>query len=68
MGREQWQQHSHLFTVRLWQEELGNGQAEWRGKVQHVTSGEVRYFREWSKLLAVLIELLAKSASWLDRQ
>jgi len=40
---------------------------EWRGKVQDVTSGEARYFREWSKLLAFLIELLAKSESLLDR-
>ena len=41
---------SHLFTVRLWQEELGNGQTEVRGKVQHVSSGEVRYFRDWPML------------------
>lgn len=67
LDSEQWRQHSHLFTVRLWHEELGNGQMEWRGKVQDVTSGEARYFREWSKLLAFLIELLAKSESLLDR-
>ena len=23
---------SHLFTIRLWQEELGGGQTEWRGR------------------------------------
>lgn len=36
---------SELFTLRLWLEELGNGQQEWRGKIQHVLSGKVRYFR-----------------------
>ena len=49
------QPRSHLFTVRLWVEELGNGKSEWRGKVQHVTSGEVRYFREWTTLIAFLL-------------
>ena len=45
---------SHLFTVRLWLEPLGNGQTEWRGKVQHVPSGEARYFRDWQALQAFL--------------
>jgi hypothetical protein len=41
-GDEEFQQ-SHLFTVRVW-----------RGKVQHVASGEARYFRDWSTLVAFL--------------
>lgn len=41
---------SHLFTVRVWLEELGEGKTEWRGEVKHVLSGEVRYFREWATL------------------
>lgn len=51
---------SQFFTVRVWQEELGNGQTEWRGKVQHVQSGEVRYFREWSTLVAALLKMLSE--------
>jgi hypothetical protein len=51
-------QHSHLFTVRLWAEDLGDGQAEWRGKVEHVTSGEAHYFRDWSGLVAMLVAML----------
>ncbi len=45
---------SHLFTVRLWLEPLGDGQTEWRGKVQHVPSGEAQYFRDWPALQAFL--------------
>ena len=60
MDRYNPNQHSHLFTVRVWQEELGNGQREWRGKVQHVHSGEVRYFREWSTFVAVLLKMLSE--------
>ena len=42
---------SHLFTVRVWLEDLGEGQTEWRGKIQHVLSGEARYFRDWTGLV-----------------
>jgi hypothetical protein len=37
---------SHLFMLRIWLEDLGNGLTERRGKVQHVDSGEVRYFHD----------------------
>jgi hypothetical protein len=60
MDRYNQNHHSHFFTVRVWQEELGNGQTEWRGKVQHVHSGEVRYFREWSTLVAALLKMLTE--------
>jgi len=49
--------------VRLWQEELGNGQIELRGKVQHVSSGEARYFRDWPTLIAFLLALLSAPRS-----
>jgi hypothetical protein len=51
-------QHSHLFTVRLWAEDLGDGQTEWRGKVERVTSGEAYYFRDWSTLVSLLVTML----------
>ena len=46
--------HSQLFTLSLWQEDLGEGVSEWRGKVRHVPSGETRYFRDWPTLIAFL--------------
>jgi hypothetical protein len=55
------QHRSHLFTVRIWQEEIGAGQTELRGKVQLLTSGEVRYFREWSALVPLLHAMLSES-------
>ncbi len=63
METKRQQPFSHLFTVRLWQEELGNGQIELRGKVQHVSSGEARYFRDWPTLIAFLLALLSASRS-----
>jgi hypothetical protein len=41
---------SHLFVVRMWNEDLGDGQSEWRAYVRHVPSGEVRYVRAWHDL------------------
>ena len=54
MDKNQPRAYSHLFTVRLWMEELGNGQTEWRGQVQQVLTGEKRYFRDWSTLIEFL--------------
>ncbi len=53
---EQEAQHrgSHLFTVRVWQEELGGGQVEWRGRAQDIATGAAAYFRDWPGLIAVL--------------
>lgn len=49
---------SYLFTVRVWPEELAEDQREWRGKVQHINSGEAFYFRKWSELTAHMIAWL----------
>lgn len=49
--------HSYLFTVRLWWEDLGDGQWEWRGVVKLVTSGEEYFFRDWDGLKGVMTAL-----------
>jgi hypothetical protein len=59
---------SHLFTVHVWKEEIGTDQAEWRGKVQLLTSGEVRYFREWRALAPLLLTMLSESQLDLQRR
>ena len=51
--------HAHLFMVRVWSEDLGEGKAEWRGKVQCVPSGEAFYFRDWQGMVALLQNWLA---------
>ena len=50
--------HEHLFTLRLWSEELEEGQTEWRGRLYHAATGEVRHFREWSSLIPLLLTML----------
>ena len=52
---------SHLFTIRVWEEDLGTSQTEWRGKVQLCTSGDVRYFREWVTLVPLLLKMLSEA-------
>jgi hypothetical protein len=52
---------SHLFTVRVWEEEVGSGQIEWQGRVQLTTTGETRYFRSWGTLLTILPAMLAEA-------
>ena len=52
---------THLFTVRLWLEDLGEGQTEWRGEVRYVVSDERRYFRDWPTLIALLQAMLPQT-------
>jgi len=52
------QYRSHLFTLRLWEEHVGRGESEIRFKVRHVLSGEVRYFREWSDVVAFVTSVV----------
>jgi hypothetical protein len=51
---------SDLFTVRVWAEALDDHTTEWRGKVQHVPSGEARYFREWRVLVEFMVRVLTR--------
>jgi hypothetical protein len=51
---------SYLFTVRVWQEEVGHDQTEWRGKVQLITDGNVCYFRGWEALVPLLLSMLSE--------
>ena len=57
------QPRSHLFTIRVWEEQIGADQTEWRGKVQLLTSGEVCYFRDWAALVPLLLTMLFESQS-----
>jgi hypothetical protein len=57
---------SHLFSVRVWEEEIGIDQTELRGKIQLLTNGDVRYFRDWATLVPLLLKMLSESEP--DRQ
>jgi hypothetical protein len=54
MDPDQPLQRSHLFTIRLWTESLGDGQVEQRGHVRYVLTGEHRSFRDWTTLVNYL--------------
>lgn len=49
---------SHLFTLRVWIEDLGENKSELRGRIQHVLTGQSRYFRDWSSVRDFLLALL----------
>jgi len=45
----------HLFVVRLWRETAPGGDGQWRGSVDHVTSGRKHYFAS----MGALVEFMA---------
>ncbi len=54
---------SQLFVVRVWEEQVADGRTEWRGKVQHVNSGDIGYFRDWQTLAGRINAVLASAAT-----
>lgn len=53
------QPDSQLFTIRVWQEKADD-QIQWRGKLRHVPSGEIRYFRGWAALIPLMLDMLRR--------
>jgi hypothetical protein len=51
---------THLFSLQVWREAVGTEQTEVRGKVQLLSTGETRYFREWTALVPLLITMLSE--------
>lgn len=47
---------SYLFTVRVRSVDMGSATTAIRGEVRYVVGGGVRYFGEWSTLVAYLAE------------
>lgn len=58
--------HLHLFTLRVWEETLGAGNVEWRGRIQEITSGETLFFRDWPGLITTLQRLIGSATAAQD--
>ncbi|MCB0071018.1 MAG: hypothetical protein KDE20_06145 [Caldilineaceae bacterium] len=58
----------HSFMLRLWHEELGDDQSEWRGELIYLRSGEVRYFRDERTLQTTLWHMLLQGVDEEDEQ
>lgn len=54
------QKPSHLFLLRVWPDENGDGQEKWEGKIQYVLTGETEVFSDWASLNALLQSMLAE--------
>ncbi|PDV99053.1 hypothetical protein [Candidatus Chloroploca asiatica] len=49
----------HSLLIRLWREETAQGEAEWRGQIQHLHSGEVHYVRGLHALTQIVQTMIA---------
>ena len=47
-----------LFVLRLWRVQLPDGRFEWRGRLQHAQTNEIRHFRDWPALIPSLLAML----------
>ncbi len=51
---------SQLFTIRVWLAAEADGQTQWRGKLCHIPSGEIRYFNGWAALIPLMLDMLRR--------
>lgn len=58
MGSGRHSKRSDLFLVRVWVSEAGDGDTEFRGKVQRAVNGEERYFHDLPELADVLRSMM----------
>ena len=63
MKGEQSSYRLHVFTLRVWREQIDGDVGEWLGEVKNTSTGEVRYFRNASSLHDALLELLDEPAT-----
>jgi len=49
---------AQTFTLRIWVTNQKDDSLEWRGRIQHIQSGEVRYCRNWDAFIAYVEEVL----------
>jgi hypothetical protein len=58
------ERHQHLFIVRTWREPSAVvATAEWRGLVEHVPTGQRRYFTRMEELDRFILQLMDGSSS-----
>jgi len=53
---------AQTFTLRIWVTDQKDATLKWRGRIQHVQSGEVRYCRNWDTFTAYVEEVLRSSS------
>lgn len=56
---------SHLFSLRIWKTASG-GDPEYRGKIHHVLSGEVRHFRTWDAMAEFIVAQVEQESAGID--
>jgi hypothetical protein len=65
-GMRSFEDHVHSFVIRVWQEprEIEGAGPEWRGRIEHVQSGEGVYFRSLDKLVEFIVASLSDADRW----
>ena len=52
---------AQTFTLRIWVTNQKDATLEWRGRIQHIQSGEVQYCQNWDTFIAYVEKVLTES-------
>ena len=54
---------TQTFTLRIWVTNQEDAKIEWRGRIQHVQSGEVQYCQSWDAFITYVEEVIRDPSS-----
>jgi len=54
---------AQTFTLRIWVMNQKDATLEWRGRIQHIQSGEVQYCQSWDVFITYVEEVLRNPSS-----
>jgi len=54
---------AQTFTLRIWITNQEGTHLEWRGRMQHIQSGEVKYCQDWDSFIIYVEEVLCNPPS-----
>ena len=49
---------TQTFTLRIWVTNQKDATLKWRGRIQHIQSGEVQYCQNWDAFITYVEEVL----------
>ena len=52
---------TQTFILRVWVTGRRGASIEWRGRIQHIQSGEVQYCQNWDTFIAYVEKVLSES-------
>jgi hypothetical protein len=56
-------EQAQMFTLQIWVTGQQENTFDWRGRIQHIQSGEVQYCRDWKGFVGYVEEMILNQST-----